>query len=47
MRSVLGGNSPRKMKGRGANDTLKNDDVIQALLPDRADHALEVSVLPR
>ena len=26
---------------------VKDDDVIQALLPDRADHALDVSVLPR
>ena len=26
---------------------VKDDDVVQALPPDRADHALDVSVLPR
>ena len=26
---------------------VKDDDVVQALPPDRPDHALDVSVLPR
>jgi hypothetical protein len=26
---------------------VEDDDLIQALPPDRADHALDVSVLPR
>ena len=26
---------------------VKDDDVVQALPPDRADHALDVNVLPR
>jgi len=45
--SGCGGSNPHKMRGAAQMALVEDDDVVQALAPDRADHTLDVGVLPR